>query len=104
MWPPALAFWPCSSTFKVDTRGPSHSLTRALALREKALGPEHPDVATSLNNLATLYDTRSQYATAEPLYGRRALAIRKKTLGSEYPAVAPASTISRCSTSTRVNT
>ena len=29
---------------------------RALAIREKALGPEHPDVATSLNNLALLYN------------------------------------------------
>lgn len=27
---------------------------RALAIREKALGPEHPQVATSLNNLANL--------------------------------------------------
>jgi tetratricopeptide (TPR) repeat protein len=30
---------------------------RALAIFEKALGPEHPDVATSLNNLALLYRT-----------------------------------------------
>ncbi len=28
---------------------------RALAIREKALGPDHPDVAASLNNLASLY-------------------------------------------------
>ncbi len=28
---------------------------RALAIREAALGPEHPDVATSLNNLAGLH-------------------------------------------------
>ena len=28
---------------------------RALEIREKALGPEHPSVATSLNNLAELY-------------------------------------------------
>ena len=28
---------------------------RSLAIREKALGPDHPDVATSLNNLAELY-------------------------------------------------
>jgi Tetratricopeptide repeat len=28
---------------------------RPLAIREKALGPEHPDVAASLNNLAWLY-------------------------------------------------
>jgi C-terminal processing protease CtpA/Prc len=27
---------------------------RALAMREKALGPDHPDVATLLNNLASL--------------------------------------------------
>lgn len=35
---------------------------RALVIAEKALGPEHPDVATSLNNLATLYYMRAQYA------------------------------------------
>ncbi len=28
---------------------------RSLAIWEKALGPEHPDVATSLNKLAQLY-------------------------------------------------
>ncbi len=28
---------------------------RSLAIKEKALSPEHPDVAQSLNNLAALY-------------------------------------------------
>jgi hypothetical protein len=28
---------------------------RSLAIKEKALGPDHPDVATSLENLANLY-------------------------------------------------
>ena len=28
---------------------------RALKIYEKALGPEHPDTAVSLNNLAVLY-------------------------------------------------
>jgi tetratricopeptide (TPR) repeat protein len=28
---------------------------RALAIKEKALGPDHPDVATALNNVAALY-------------------------------------------------
>ena len=28
---------------------------RSLAIQEKALGPDHPDVGTSLNNLAGLY-------------------------------------------------
>ena len=32
---------------------------RSLAISEKALGPDHPDVATSLNNLAGLYETKA---------------------------------------------
>ncbi len=60
---------------------------RALAIREKALGPEHPDVANSLNNLARLYYDQGKYAQPEPLY-RRALAIREKALGPEHPQVA----------------
>ena len=50
---------------------------RALAIDEKALGPDHPDVAQSLNNLAALYDDQGRYAEAEPLY-KRALAIRRE--------------------------
>jgi hypothetical protein len=56
-------------------------------MRKKALGSEHPDVATSLNNLAVLYKTQGQYAMAEPLYVR-ALAMREKALGPEHPDVA----------------
>ena len=47
---------------------------RALAIREKALGAAHPQVAMSLNNLAEFYDNQGRYAKAEPLY-QRALAI-----------------------------
>src|SRR5215831_12033172 len=57
---------------------------RALELREKALGPEHPDVAQSLNNLAILYRLKGDNAKAEPLY-QRALAIFEKALGPEHP-------------------
>ena len=53
---------------------------RALAIREKALGPDHADVAQSLNNLAALYVAQGRYAEAEPLY-KRALAIDEKSLG-----------------------
>ena len=60
---------------------------RALAIREKALGPEDPSVATSLNNLALLYDNQGKYTEAEPLH-QRALAIREKVLGPEHPNVA----------------
>ncbi len=54
---------------------------------EKALGPAHPEVATSLNNLAALYAAQGRYAEAEPLY-KRALAIREKALGPAHPNVA----------------
>src|SRR5438045_9377451 len=42
----------------------------ALSVREKALGPEHPDVAQSLCDLATLYQDEGRYAEAERLYKR----------------------------------
>jgi tetratricopeptide (TPR) repeat protein len=62
-------------------------LHRSLALREKALGPDHPDVAPGLNNLAALYYAQGQYAKAEPLY-QRSLAIYEKALGPDHPDVA----------------
>ena len=59
---------------------------RALAIREKALGPEHPDTALSLNNLAVLLYSQGDTATARPYYAR-ALAIREKALGPDHPDV-----------------
>jgi CHAT domain-containing protein len=58
-----------------------------LAIREKSLGPDHPDVAGSLNNLAGLYKDQGEYTQAEPLY-KRSLAIREKSLGPDNPDVA----------------
>ena len=43
-------------------------LKRSLQIRETKLGPDHPDVATTLNNLALLYKKTGRYAEAEPLY------------------------------------
>jgi CHAT domain-containing protein/tetratricopeptide (TPR) repeat protein len=60
---------------------------RSLALREKALGPHHPEVATSLNNLAVLYKEQGAYARAEPFYVR-ALGIREQAQGAMHPDVA----------------
>jgi tetratricopeptide (TPR) repeat protein/putative methionine-R-sulfoxide reductase with GAF domain/CheY-like chemotaxis protein len=60
---------------------------RALAIWEKALGPEDPELAQSLNILAELYRVQGQYAKAEPLY-KRALSIREKALGPEDPELA----------------
>ncbi|MCP4350132.1 MAG: tetratricopeptide repeat protein [Desulfobacterales bacterium] len=60
---------------------------RALAIREKTLGPEHPYVAASLNNLAELYRRLGNYTKAETL-SKRALAIWEKVRGPEHPNVA----------------
>jgi tetratricopeptide (TPR) repeat protein len=62
---------------------------QSLAIAEKALGPEHPDVAASLNNLAALLRAQGSYAEARPLL-ERSLAIREKALGPEHPDVATA--------------
>ncbi len=43
---------------------------RALAIMEKALGPEHPNVATSLENYAKLLRKTERDAEAEELEAR----------------------------------
>ena len=60
---------------------------RALAIREKALGPDHPDVARSLFNLAWLSKVKQDFAHAESLY-KRALDIQEKALGPDHSEVA----------------
>jgi tetratricopeptide (TPR) repeat protein len=61
--------------------------TEVLQIRETALGPDHPDVATSLNNLAALYRAQGNYGAAEPLF-QRALRILETALGPDHPDVA----------------
>ena len=58
-----------------------------MKIRQQVLGAEHPDVATSLNNLALLYKSQGRYTEAEPLY-IQALDMIKKLLGAEHPDVA----------------
>jgi len=60
---------------------------RSLAIRETALGRDHPALATSLNNLAGLYYRQGRYAEAEPLY-QRSLTILQKAHGRDHPDVA----------------
>ena len=43
---------------------------RALAIREKALGPEHPDVATSLENYADLLRKTGRVSEATKMEAR----------------------------------
>ncbi len=53
----------------------------------KAFGPDDPRLATTLNNLALVYDEQGRYAEAKSLY-ERALAIWETALGPEHPHVA----------------
>ncbi|MEM7741241.1 MAG: tetratricopeptide repeat protein, partial [Pseudomonadota bacterium] len=76
---------------------------RAVAIDEKTLGAEHPNLATSLNNLAGLLQaqvcrfelavlsvmaiSQGNYDEAKSLY-QRAIAATEKALGADHPDVA----------------
>jgi tetratricopeptide (TPR) repeat protein len=60
---------------------------QCLSLSEQRFGPNHPTVATSLNNLAELYRAQEKYEEMEPLL-KRSLAIWEKQLGENHPLVA----------------
>ena len=62
-------------------------MRRGLAIEEKSRGPDHPRVATSLNNLAALLQATNRLADAEPLMRRMVqifLAFGRRT-GHEHP-------------------
>ena len=60
---------------------------RALAIRERVLGDEHPDTVTARIRLARLFAAQTDFARAEPLF-LRALAAREKSPGPEHPDTA----------------
>jgi serine/threonine-protein kinase len=61
-------------------------VTSALALREKALGPEHPDVASAIQQLSAIAWWMGKYPLALE-HSERALALKQKALGPEHPEV-----------------
>jgi len=60
---------------------------KALAITEAKLGPDHPDTATSLNNLALLLRTMGKLDRARLLH-ERAMKIREATVGPDHPDIA----------------
>ncbi|MEO7038579.1 MAG: tetratricopeptide repeat protein [Gemmatimonadaceae bacterium] len=60
---------------------------RALAIRERVLGPEHFGLVQNINNLAALHYARGEFDQAEPLF-QRALGISEQHLGESHPDVA----------------
>jgi tetratricopeptide (TPR) repeat protein len=59
----------------------------ALALRQRLLAPDHPDVATSLNNLALTLAASGRADEALALH-QKALAIKRSTLDPNHPSIA----------------
>ena len=66
-------------------------MRRALAIDEASYGPDHPDVAIDLNNLAQLLQATNRLGEAEPLM-RRALAIDEASYGPDHPTSPSTST------------
>ena len=69
-------------------------MRRALAIDEQSYGPDHPKVATGLNNLAQLLQDTNRLAEAEPLIAARSRSTKKAT-APIIPMWRSASTISR---------
>ena len=61
---------------------------RALQVAQQNDGPDHPNVALSLSNLAELYEAQREYAKAELLY-KRSLEILEKAFGQDDPFLVP---------------
>src|SRR5262249_50216544 len=57
---------------------------KALAIRRRVLGEEHPDTAASYNDLARNLQAQGNLAEAESDF-QRALQIRRKVLGEQHP-------------------
>ncbi|MFC9746836.1 tetratricopeptide repeat protein, partial [Streptomyces niveus] len=60
---------------------------RALAITEGALGPDHPDTAIRLGNLANTLGELGRHGEALPL-DQRVLAVTEGALGPDHPATA----------------
>ena len=66
-------------------------MRQALAIDEANFGPDHPNVAIRLNNLAQLLNATNRLSDAEPLM-HRALAIDEASFGPTIPESPSAST------------
>jgi len=62
-------------------------LEQCISSVKERLGEDHPDVATSYNNLASLYRSQGRYTEAEPLL-KKALELRQRLLGENHLHVA----------------
>lgn len=69
-----------------DFTAAARHLHDALALQERELGPMHPDIASTLNNLGVVSERTGDFAEAERCY-RRACEIVTAAFPAEHPFV-----------------
>jgi tetratricopeptide (TPR) repeat protein len=74
---------------RVESAQARQLFERALAIFQAQLGPDHPDVARSLNNLGNALRVHGELAAARTHY-ERALVIFESRLGPDHPDVARA--------------
>ena len=74
---------------KVTPEEKQEIVERAVTIKERALGPAHPDLATSLINLGVQRALAGDPPAARPSV-ERALAIREAAFGPDHPVVAAA--------------
>jgi hypothetical protein len=75
------ASWSSGNT--AGRRFPPHPLG-ALEIDEKSFGPDHPEVATDVNNLRSVLKDLGDLAGARAAF-ERALAIFERALGPDHP-------------------
>lgn len=85
----SLALSELNNQAKGNPQSAEPLLRQAVALADRSLGPDHPDTAAALNNLATVLESKGNYTEAESLF-RRSLAICEKKFGSTDPRTAMA--------------
>jgi serine/threonine protein kinase len=67
-----------------DLKAAEAQVGKALEIRRRTLGPEHPDTLASMSNLFAVYLNQDRQEQAIAL-GRETLALRRKVLGSDHP-------------------
>ena len=70
-----------------DPESALESCLKALEMRERSLGPNHPDVASSHSTIGAIYESMRDYKSALQHYNK-SLEIRLKAFGPEHPDVA----------------
>ena len=72
----------CYLRMRGDFRESERIHLQSVALRERDLGPDDPDLATCLNNLALVYTDCFDFLRAEPLF-RQSLEIMQRAVGCD---------------------